>query len=110
MEVCNLLLDKGYTIDKKDNDLQTVKTEETQYPKLWNAKYRINVRVKDTVAYISGTFTGAGGEIFKDDPVEYITNRKGEPFSKHIATYPFLLIKEFAETLNKSRQEISYTK
>lgn len=110
MEVCTNLLDKGYSIDKKDTELQTVKTEEKQYPKFWNAKYRINVRVKDSVAYISGTFTVADGQLFKDDPIEFTTNKKGEPYSKHIATYPFLLIKEFAETLNKSGQEISYSK
>ena len=30
-QVCNALLDSGYTIDKKDNDLQTVKTELKSY-------------------------------------------------------------------------------
>ncbi len=65
MEVCTNLLDKGYSIDKKDTELQTVKTEETQYPKFWNAKYRINVRVKDSVAYISGTFEDVGADIFR---------------------------------------------
>ena len=56
-DVCNRLLDSGYSIQTKDNDLERVRTEPEQYPKYWNAIYVVNVRVKDSVAYISGTLT-----------------------------------------------------
>jgi hypothetical protein len=101
IQVCSQLLDSGYTIEKKDNDLLTVRTEEKQYPKYWNAKYRINIRVKDSIAYISGTFTGADGGLFKDEPVYYHTNAKGKPYPKSLIGYPFLLINDFALSFDK---------
>ena len=101
LQVCNALLDSGYAIEKKDNELQTAATEAKQYPKLWNATYKINIRVKDSVAYLSGTFTGANGGLFKGEPVEYLTNKKGQVQSKHLFTYPFLLINYFAKGFNK---------
>lgn len=100
-EVCNALLDSGYVIDKKDNDLQTARTESKQYPKYWNARYVLNIRVKDSIAYISGTFTGADGALFKDDPISNHSNRKGETLPKSIYGYPFLLMKNFALSFNK---------
>jgi hypothetical protein len=105
MQVCNALLDSGYVIDKKDNDLLTVSTMQKAYPKLWNAKYAISIRVKDSAAFITGTFTGANGELFKDDPVEYLENKKGKPYDKGLLTYPFLLINNFALGFGK---EIEY--
>ena len=70
LEVCNALLDSGYTISKKDNDLQTVSTEVKQFPRLWNATYVVNIRVKDSVAYISGTVTAPpGGGLCFNDPI-----------------------------------------
>ncbi|MFZ1785378.1 MAG: hypothetical protein WAU23_09235 [Ferruginibacter sp.] len=106
LEVCNALLDSGYTISKKDNELQTVSTESKAYPKLWNATYKINIRVKDSTAYISGTFTAAGGEIWKDDPIKNQTNRKGKTYPKSINGYPFLILNNFAQSFKK---EITYS-
>lgn len=106
LEVCNALLDSGYTISKKDNDLQTVSTESKAYPKLWNATYKINIRVKDSIAYISGTFTGAGGEIWKDVPISNHANKKGVTYPKSIYGYPFLLLNNFALSFDK---EITYS-
>lgn len=100
-EVCNKLLDSGYSIDKKDTELQTVRTEERQYPKYWNAKYRINVRVKDSIAIFSGTFTGADGGLFKDEPVYYHTNNKGKQYPKSLIGYPFLIINDLVKSFNK---------
>jgi hypothetical protein len=37
-EVCNALLDANYSIDKKDSELQAVRTEPKIFPKYWNAK------------------------------------------------------------------------
>lgn len=103
LEVCSALLDNGYTIQTKDNDLQTARTEEKQYPKYWNARYTINVRVKDSVAYFSGTFSAVN--LFKNEPIEYLTNKKGEPHSKSLVTYPFLLLNDVALSLQK---DVSY--
>ena len=100
-QVCNALLDSGYSIAIKDNDLQTVRTEPRDYPKLWSAKYVLNVRVKDTVAYFSGTFTAAGGEIWKDDPIYNHTNKKGTPYPKSLIGYPFIIMNMFALAFNQ---------
>jgi hypothetical protein len=99
LEVCNALLDHGYTIATKDNDLQTAKTEEREYPDYWTAKYVVHLRVKDSTAYLSGTFTAAG--LFKNEPVYCVTDKKGEPKIKNLMTYPFLLINDVALSLKK---------
>lgn len=117
-QVCNALLDSGYVIDKKDNDLQTVRTESKEYPKMYNAAYKISVRVKDSVAYITGTFiapydqflTPAAGKsdpLFNNDPVYYHCNKKGKPYPKSLAGYPFLLINNWAKCFGK---ELEYQK
>ena len=97
MQVCNTLLDSGYIIEKKDNELQTARTEVREYPYLWNATYYINVRVKDSVAYISSYFWGPDG--FSQS--SYLTNKAGKPQVKHLYVIPFLLIKRIAESFNK---------
>jgi len=96
-QVANALLDAGYLIDKKDNDLQTLKTEAKQFPKYWDAKYVINIRVKDSVAYITGRIHAA--TIFTDDPSYYQTNNKGALFEKGLFGYPFSLMIDFAKSL-----------
>lgn len=107
LEVCNALLDSGYTISKKDNELQTVSTESKNYPKLWNATYKINIRVKDSTAYISGTVTAPpGGGLYVNEPLFNHTNRKGVTFPKSMFGYPFLLLNDFAQSFKK---EISYS-
>ncbi len=107
LEFCNALLDSGWTIDKKDNDLQTVRTEPKDYPKYWNGKYLITARVKDSIVYISGFFTLGGGEIFKGEPVSNQTNKNGKTYPKSAYSYPFLLINQFALSFKK---EVSYLK
>jgi|SRR5688572_33339120 len=104
-EICTALLDAGYSIEKKDSELQTVRTEPKKYPKYWNATYVVNIRVKDSTAYISGKFTGASGGLFKDDPIYNHTNKKGETHEKSMFGYPFLLLNEFAQSFKK---EVSY--
>lgn len=103
LQVCNALLDSGYVLDRKDNELQTAKTEYKMYERGWNAAYSISVRVKDSVAYISGTFNAPGmtGGLFKDDPVTAQINKKGELIWKSLGGYPFLRLKQFAESFNK---------
>jgi len=103
LEICNALLDAGYAIDKKDNELQTATSEVKDYDKYWNASYKVSLRVKDSIAYITGLFTAPGrsGGVFKDEPMQYLVNRKGEVQKKALATYPFLLLNVFALSLGK---------
>jgi hypothetical protein len=106
-QVCNALLDSGWAIEKKDNELQTVKTEFKPYPRLWNGVFCITVRVKDSIAYIGGLFTIAGGQLFKNEKAFNQTNRKGETHKKSASAYPFLLINQWARVFNK---ELTYQK
>lgn len=106
--VCNALLDSGYAIEKKDNDLMTVRTENRQYPNKWNATYLINIRIKDSSAYISGTFTAPpGGGLFKNEPIRNWTNRKGETKTSSLGGYPFVILDAFAHGLSG---QIAYAK
>lgn len=108
LEVCNTLLDSGYTIRKKDNELQTASTEDKEYPKLWNATYVINIRVKDSVLYISGTITAPpGGGLFKNEPISNQTNKKGITQQKSLFGYAFLVLNNFALGFKK---DVSYLK
>ena len=50
-EIANSLLDSGYTVEKKDNDLQTITTDPRPYKNYLH--YYVYVRVKDSVAYIN---------------------------------------------------------
>ena len=107
LEVCNALLDSGYTISKKDNDLQTVSTENKEYPKFWNATYKMDIRIKDSVAYISGTVTAPpGGGLYVNEPLFNHTNKKGVPFPKSLFGFAFQILNNFALSFNK---EISYS-
>ena len=99
-QVCNSLLDSGYVIESKDNDMQTVKTKERIYPKYWNATYSIYVRVKDSAAIMSVTFS-APGLLFHDDPARF------SPHDKAIFCYPLLVANELAKSFNG---QISYAK
>lgn len=110
-EVLNKLLDSGYKIETRDKELKTAKTENKVYPSSWNAAYRIHVRMKDTIAYLSGTFTapyssaifGSNDKdpLFKDDPVYNLSNNKGETKKKSLPGMPFLWINRLALSFGK---------
>lgn len=102
--VCSKLLDAGYSIEKKDNDLQTVRTESRHFDKYWNADYIIDIRVKDSVALITAKTVGGltGGQ-----QAEYFTNKKGEFVEKSLFGYAFTLMNNFAKTLGG---QITYKK
>ncbi|MBS1668371.1 MAG: hypothetical protein JST58_13425 [Bacteroidetes bacterium] len=107
IEICNALLDAKYSIAQKDNDLQTLKTELREYPTLWNATYILNIRVKDSVAYITGTVTAPpNGGLFRNEPIYYHTNKKGVPHPKSLFTVGFNIMRDFAKTLNKDTEYI----
>jgi len=109
IEVCNALLDSGYNISKKDNELHTVSTESKEYKKLWNASYKINIRIKDSVAYVSGTVTSPpnGSGLFVNEPVFNHTSAKGKTFPKSLYGYAFNILNNFALGF---RREVSYEK
>lgn len=96
-QACNALLDKGYLIDKKDNDLQTAKTEAKNYQKIWRVAYVINLRAKDSVIYISGTLTSPPetGAMYKDDVITYYKNKK------NVMGYGFSILQDFALSFGK---------
>lgn len=111
IQVCNLLLDSGYVIEKKDNELQTIKTEIKEYKKSFNGAYYLQIRIKDSVAYIRGYFTAPWWDPFtraanKADPLWknelaiYTTNKKGK-LRDTLYSYPFLKMIELAMGLGK---------
>ena len=112
IEVCNKLLDSGYTLESKDAELQAARTEPKVYPRYWNAAYKILVRVKDSTAYFKGTFTSPyvhlltkaankTDPLFNNDPAYNHVNKKGMTYPKSIIGYPFLLINKFVLSFNK---------
>lgn len=107
-QVCMSLLDSSYVIDKKDNDLETVSTKAKDFPKLWNAEYVINVRVKDSAAYFTATFTAPpGGGLFYNETAYNHCKKNGQPYPKSMARYPFMLMNTFITCFNKN---IEYAK
>jgi hypothetical protein len=113
-EACSQLLDKGYSIEKKDDQLQTVRTEAKVYPKYWNAAYKIDIRMKDSAAYITATYTSPyentsdnDRRFWKNESVYYHTNKNGKPFPKSLPGYAFGLVNEFALSFGKS---VEYSK
>jgi hypothetical protein len=112
-EVCSKLLDNGYSIEKKDEQLQTARTEHKMFPK-HNAAYRIDIRVKDSTAFITGTFTAPYDQfltpaarkvdpLWNNDPAYYQSNKKGKPTT--LPGIAFDKIKEFALSVGK---EVEY--
>ena len=75
--------------------------------KLWNATYKMDIRIKDSVAYISGTVTAPpGGGLYINEPLFNHTNKKGAPFPKSLFGFAFQILNNFALSFNK---EISYS-
>lgn len=112
-EVCNLLLDSGYIIERKDNDIKTLVTEMKPYGKKFNAAYKINVRIKDSIAYISGYFTapydkftmqliqGNTVPLFDNEPVIAALDKKGELKMNTLTGFAFSKILLLAESFKK---------
>lgn len=61
MEACTRLLDMGYLIDKKDNDLMTAQTTYKHYVNSYNAEHKIFIRVVDSVLTVSGLCRAPAG-------------------------------------------------
>lgn len=101
-EACGRLLELGYSIESKDNDLMTARTERRLFPDKYNAEYAINIRVADTALYISGTLNAPpGGALFKNEPIVAVLNRKGELSYRDLWGYAFSLMQNYALTFDK---------
>lgn len=99
--VCTSLLDSGYIIDKRDSEIQTVSTQPRAYPKRFSATYVINIRLKDSAAYFTVTFTAPkDGSIVRNEPSMYKCKKNGKPID-NIFTYPFTLVNSFVQGLGK---------
>jgi len=99
-QVCNTLLDSGYVIEKKDDQLQTVTTEMREYTKSFNAAYRLIIRVKDSVAIIYSTFSAPWWDPFTKNAAKtdrlwdntrsfVIVDKKGKAKLNQMNAYPF---------------------
>ncbi len=110
LEACNALLDAGYVIDKKDNELQTVKTEfkEGVGKNKW-MKLLLIARIKDSATVITGQWYNTmfvGSKLFQQDQtienstykIEYTTGNPKNCFNE---------MKRFALSFGK---EVSYSK
>lgn len=108
LQACNALLDSGYIIHFKDNELMTAETDQRQYPKYWNATYRIKIRIKDSCAYITGDFTAPpGGGLFYNERVINRTDKTGKTKPKSVDGSIFILLDAFAHSLSS---DITYAK
>lgn len=61
LQACTKLLDMGYLIDKKDNDLMTAQTTYKQYINSYNAEHKIFIRVVDSVLTVTGLCRAPSG-------------------------------------------------
>lgn len=68
--VVSTLLDKGFYIEKKDKDDRTIKTEPKPIKQNSPILVSMYIRVKDSRAYISGTFTIDGMKDFGISPIQ----------------------------------------
>ncbi len=104
-QICEKLLDMGYKIEKRDPDLQTVRTEMREYDKSFNAAFKLDIRVKDSVAIITGTFSapwwrpGSNStetRLWDNVPIFNITDSKGKTRDKTMQGYAWVKMNEFA--------------
>lgn len=96
-EACSKILDKGYEIEKKDNDLMTAKTVSREYVRFWNAEYTISIRVKDSTLHIIGAVTAPPktGGLFDNRRLEQ------DRGAKNLFTVGFSYLDEYARTFGK---------
>jgi hypothetical protein len=110
-QVVNILLDKGYSIEKIDKNFQIVRTEPKSYSNKVGGMIKISIRVKDSTAIITGEcglkaidFTIKEGIYYGGSYGGRIENRgmKGSLLKES-----FQVLNEFAQSL---KGEIIYSK
>jgi hypothetical protein len=102
-KVVNSLLDSGYIIEKMDKDFQTLKTEYRKLCKDCIPEIIFNVRVKDSIATITGKWRSTGNFIGglssnKDADNALIFDIKNE--KTKVPRMAFQAMKTFALSLN----------
>lgn len=80
LQVCNALLDAGYMIERKDNDLQTAKTEFKEgVGKNNHMKLSLLIHVRDSIVTITGLWYNSlfiGSKLFgQEQTIENSTSR-----------------------------------
>jgi hypothetical protein len=73
-QVVNEILDKGWKIEKSDKAIGTIKTEKISLFKSDNGYLIINIRVKDSIATISGV-CGFVGQTYGDNGNTEVANK-----------------------------------
>lgn len=109
-QVCNVLLDSGYVIEKKDAELQTAITEMREYKNSYNAAFKIRIRVKDSVATMTAYFTAPWSDPFtkniaktdrlwQDVQAFAVVDKKGNIKKNQLNIYPFMRLMGIAKAL-----------
>lgn len=108
-QLCNTLLDSGYAIASKQNDIQQVTTEMRQYQKA-NAAYKIVARVKDSVVYMRAYFTApysfSDAPLWKDQRAVAVVSGKGKMKTETFSGYPFYRMLNIARSLSPTLEAI----
>lgn len=99
-EVCSALVEQGYQLEAKDSALQTVRTVPRNYQKKYQSTYVINIRLKDSIAFITGTFAGMESSAI---PIYNDTGAGGKT-RPNLPGYGFTLMNQFALSFGKPVQ------
>jgi hypothetical protein len=110
-EAINRLLDSNYSISKIDSNYQTTSTEYKQYSK-GREKVSIHVRIKDSTAYITGTFRYGEKSDYMEGSLGWLAAGGDNPIAnikqwqkKQIS--PFTVLNNYALSFGKP---VEYTK
>ena len=103
---CKTLLSEGFVIDKRDAELQTVKTEPKMTKGNWLTTIIVYVRVVDSTVRINTTFT-LEGTILKDEELGYPANKKGKFYPSSATGQAWVAVEALAR---KMGSEIEYLK
>ena len=75
----------------------------------FTAFYTVNVRIKDSIAYISGKVTAPeNGLVYKDATVFCVLTKDGKIKERDIMGYAFLKLNELAESLGGEVKYVKY--
>lgn len=99
-EAVNRLLDSNYSISKIDSNFQTASTEYKQYSK-GREKVSIHVRVKDSAAFITGTFRYGEKSDYPEGSIGWIAAGGDNPIAnikqwQHKQISPFSVMNNYA--------------
>jgi hypothetical protein len=102
---CKTLLNEGFIIDKRDAELQTVKTEPKSTKGFWLFVIVVNIRIVDSSARITTTFTM--GDFLINEPLGYPATKGGKYQGKSASAQGWEVVDGLAR---KMGSEIEYIK